>query len=213
MSRTDYCSEQFDATSERAVGTDVAGGLLSQAKQGDNDAFGTLVERFRESLLKLAEQQISNRLRRRMSYSDVVQETMLSARLQFASFRGQTAEEFHGWLLEIFHSRVVDGIRRHQFAEIRRIDREETPSMSHVCSPAHSPIDCVSQKEDASRLLMAIQRLTPEQQNVIQRRYLDNESFETIACESGMSLTTVWRRFQTATEQIHKDLHDVAAYD
>jgi len=54
--------------------------LVVASKEGDNEAFGRLLEQYRGFLLMLAHRYLSARLRRRVDPTDIVQTTFLEAR-------------------------------------------------------------------------------------------------------------------------------------
>jgi RNA polymerase sigma-70 factor (ECF subfamily) len=180
---------------------------MSVAKQGSRSGLGNLLEAFRPALIDMAEQKLGGRIRRRMSSSDLVQDTLLTAGNQFESFRGSSLPEFQQWLRELFHSRLIDGLRRHQIAEKRRQDSEdEYLSLSSLTSQNDTPSVLVSRQEEATRILEALENLSDEHQRVIQLRYIENLTFEAIAEHLNVSVATVWRRFHEAVESLQRRL-------
>lgn len=172
---------------------------LNAAKDGSLSGLGQLLDSFRPALMEIADQKVGQRLRRRMSLSDLVQDTMLTAGKQFASFDGNTSSEFRQWLRELFHSRLVDGLRRHQVAEKRRQDLEdEKASVNEIADQAPSASRVAALQEDADLLLHSLQQLTVDSQKIIHLRYLQNRTFEEISTELNMPLSTVWHRFHEA---------------
>lgn len=181
--------------------------LLDAARQGSSSELGRLLDSFRPALTQMAEEKLGQRIRRRMSMSDLVQDTMLTAAKQFADFRGASPVEFQRWLHELFHSRLVDGLRRHQQAEKRRQNLElEQISLSGLKDSGETPSALASLNEDARRLLEALQVLPEDSQQIIRMRYLEDCTFEKIAADLNVSLSTVWRRFQEAAEMLHSKL-------
>ena len=176
--------------------------IIESARNDAGSKLGELLEHFQPQLKKFAEKSIGHTMRRRMSPSDLVQETMLSAASQFHSFRGQSELELQSWLMELMRSRLTDGLRRHKFAARRSIDREVPCSGSSIGDSSPTPSQIVDSRDDNKSLLDAIQLLSPEAQTIVRMRYLENQNFETIARELGMSLTTVWRHWATALERI-----------
>ena len=57
--------------------------LMDQARRGETESMGQLLQLYRNYLTILATTQLDRRLRRRMSPSDLVQEAMLAAHLRF----------------------------------------------------------------------------------------------------------------------------------
>ena len=73
-------------------------GLLEKARRGEREPLGQLLQLYRNYLTILATTQLDRRLRRRMSPSDLVQETMLAAHGDFAKFRGSSERELLAWM-------------------------------------------------------------------------------------------------------------------
>ena len=196
---------------ECSVSDSVFSEYMTMARNGSSTALGAMLESFRPSLTELAEARLGVRVRRRMSSSDLVQDTMLTAGQQFEQFRGDSLTEFRRWLIELFQSRLVDGLRRHQLAEKRSQNHEdENPSLSGIQALEVSPAELAELKEEADHLLQAISFLPHEQQAIIRLRYMENHTFEEIAVQLGNSVPTVWRRFQEATETLHRLLNPEA---
>lgn len=181
---------------------------LVAAREGSDSGFGRLLESFRPGLLLLAKQRLGPDLQRRISSSDIVQDTMLTARKQFASFQGNYPSEFREWLLQMFQSRLVDGMRHHLVAEKRRIDREEATNLSQLEDSTATPSEVFRQNEDATRLMNAFDELSPELRELMRMRYIENQSFEEIASHLEISVATAWRRFQAAATAIHKSMRE-----
>lgn len=181
--------------------------LIDNVRGGSNSSLGTLLEIFRPSLTQMAKVDLSVQMQRRMSLSDLVQETMLTACGKFDEFRGDSPAELQAWLIRIFKSRLVDGIRRHQVAESRRQDQEDPRvSIREIADSELSPSGLMVVQEDAAMLLSAIQQLPEEAQQLIHMRYVENQTFEAIAEQLNVSVATVWRRFRESTQNLHQSL-------
>lgn len=176
--------------------------IIETARTGAGSQLGALLEYFQPQLKKFAEKSVGPSLSRRMSPSDLVQDTLLSATSQFQSFRGQSELELQSWLMELMKSRLTDGLRRHKFAARRTIDREVACTGSAIDDARPTPAQVVASRDDTNSLLDAIQMLSPEAQKIVRMRYLENQGFESIAQTMGMSLTAVWRQWASALESI-----------
>jgi RNA polymerase sigma-70 factor (ECF subfamily) len=86
--------------------------LISAARRLDPQALATLLESYRNYLRLLARTGIDASLRGKADPSDLVQETLLKASQNIASFRGQTEAELAGWLRQILSQNLVDLVRR-----------------------------------------------------------------------------------------------------
>ena len=100
-----HSSSDFDCASEEFLS------LLGQARKRDTESLGKLLQWYVNYLTILATTQLDRRLRRRMSPSDLVQETMLAAHRDFADFRGTSQPELLGWLRKILINTLHRGIR------------------------------------------------------------------------------------------------------
>ena len=85
---------------------------------------GQLLQLYRNYLTILAATQLDRRLRRRMSPSDLVQETMLAAHRDFAKFRGGSERELLAWLRQILINCLHHAIETHLKAKRRDVRRE-----------------------------------------------------------------------------------------
>src|SRR5205823_10031236 len=68
-------------------------GLLAKAREGNQQQLGQLLQCYRSYLTVLASAHLDERLRTRVSPSDLVQEAMLGACRDFAQFRGCSEPE------------------------------------------------------------------------------------------------------------------------
>src|SRR5438067_12819414 len=82
---------------------------------------------------------------------------------------------FSSWLYRIAHNLLVDRYRR-----AGREPMELTDQVRDV-RPHADPAAFAQHSEERRQLLSAVQRLTPEQQQVITMRFIDNLCFEEIA--------------------------------
>ncbi len=71
---------------------------ISRVRQGNQSDLGALLDSFRPLMLQLAQQPIGLKLQVRISGSDLVQETLLSASQNLESFRGDSIQELRQWL-------------------------------------------------------------------------------------------------------------------
>lgn len=180
--------------------------LLSRARDGSRSGLGDLLESYRPLLKQMAQAGIGSRLRRRMSESDLVQETMLAASRGFSRFQGQSEREFRGWLVSVLRSRMIDGLRRHMIAEKRRADPASLADLADELVCLDSPWETVSIAEETERLIDALVSLDATDREIILARYFQQLNFETIAGQLELPLSTVWRRWNRAMEQLHRRL-------
>lgn len=98
--------------------------LLTEAKLGNQERLGMLLESYRNYLSVLADSRLDRKLRSRVSYSDIVQETMLLAHRDFAQFRGDSEREFLGWLRKILAHTLARVVETHVLTKKRDVRRD-----------------------------------------------------------------------------------------
>jgi RNA polymerase sigma-70 factor, ECF subfamily len=178
---------------------------LQAARSGDAVAWGCLLEYFRPYLRFLAESQLGRKLTVKAEALDLVQETFLQAHRKFHKFLGTTGEEFAAWLEAILASRIEKLVRQYYSTARRDIRLEVAAGFADSTrlldeiplDPQPSPGRAMVSREQAVRVALAIEQLTPEQQEVILARHLEGMSFPDIATRLGKStdaVTHLWVR-------------------
>lgn len=168
--------------------------LLKGARNGVREELGDLLEMYRNYLRVLASTQIGNRLRRRLSPSDVVQETMLAAHRDFTKFRGQTEREFLAWLRKVLLNTIHHAVDTHVKAQRRDVRREVSlekigAAMGRssinlaglLADPGPSPSAPIRREESAVALANQLAKLKTEYRDVIVLRNLQGLSFDEVA--------------------------------
>ncbi len=98
--------------------------LLQQARLGQGDALGLLLEKLRPWLRVMAQSMLVDDVAARVDASDVVQQTCLSAHKKIQQFQGDDVGQFMAWIREIHQCNLRDELRRHVEAEERAVGRE-----------------------------------------------------------------------------------------
>jgi RNA polymerase sigma-70 factor, ECF subfamily len=174
--------------------------LLNQARGGDREAVGKILEKYQSYLYLLAKRQISGRLQLRVDAMDVVQQTLLEVQRDLDSFRGQTEEELLAWIRRVLYHNVAQLIQRHWEAKKRSLQQE--CSLDEPMNEGFALRDCLagdqtspSQRamrgEAAVRLAQAIGQLPEDQQEAIRLRHLEGYSLRELAEAMGRSETAV----------------------
>ena len=168
--------------------------VIDSARCGNVQTRGKLLELYRNYLNVLATTQMNGRLRRRMSTSDLVQETMLAAHRDFAQFRGASEGELLSWLRQILSHCLSHAVEKNIFAQKRDLRREVSieqvarqldDSMARMtgqlADPAATPSQIVGQRELAAELSDQLAKLKPSYRDVIVFRNLQGLSFDEVA--------------------------------
>ena len=168
--------------------------LISAARGGETEELGHLLQFYFNYLTVLATSQLDQRLRKRMSPSDLVQETMLAAHRDFKAFRGNSPQELVGWLRQILINVLHGAIAKHVKAgkrDIRRevsidqvvssVDRSAANLASILPGRVESPSSPAHAAERAAELAEHLAQLPEDYREVILLRNLNGLPFEEIA--------------------------------
>lgn len=168
--------------------------LLAAARDGHGESLGKLLQVYRNYLTILATTQLDQRLNRRLSPSDVVQEAMLAAHRDFEMFQGASEREFLAWLRQILINCLHHVIEAHVKARKRDVRCEVSLdqmtstldrsafNLAHVlAAPGPTPSAQVSGRERAVQIADMLAKLKPEYRDVIVLRNLQGLSFEEVA--------------------------------
>lgn len=167
---------------------------IAAVRGGDAQSLGSLLLLYQNYLAVLATTQLDQRLRRRMSTSDLVQETMLAAHRDFGQFRGTSEGELMAWLRQILSHCLSHAIEKNVYAKKRDIRREvaldhvakrlddSMARLSHmVTDKAASPSEVMMRRELAAELSDQLAKLKESYRDVIVYRNLQGLSFDEIA--------------------------------
>jgi RNA polymerase sigma-70 factor (ECF subfamily) len=176
--------------------------LVIASKDGDGEAFGRLLGQYHGYLLMLAHRYLSERLRRRVDPSDIVQLTFLEAQRDLHAFRGETPAEFAGWLRGMLKNNVATAVTRHVTAQKRSVKREvhagPTPAgdtganwLGQFPGSTTSPSGAAIRGEAVLALVDALHQLPETQAEAIRLRYMEGLPLAEIVERMGKSDTAV----------------------
>ena len=180
--------------------------LVQQCAVGDEGACSELVAEHQRMVIQLA----MNLLGDRDEALDLSQEVFLRVFRTIHRFRGQSS--LRTWIYRIA---VNQARNRHRFW--RRRHRADQVSLDqHVASHGDLPTGTsvtpervLEQKELASRLQAALDRLPFDQRSVIVLREVDGLSYEEIAYSLGVAVGTVKSRLTRARRALRIELTEV----
>jgi len=168
--------------------------LLLQAKRGNQEQLGTLLESYRNYLNVLADSRLDRKLRGRLSFSDIVQETMLQAHRDFQQFRGTSEREFLGWLRKILAHTLTRVIETHVLTQKRDVRRDvsmakisagvERSTMElnfAIAANGRTPSSHARERERAVILADVMSNLSDNQREVLILRNMQGLKFTEVA--------------------------------
>jgi RNA polymerase sigma-70 factor, ECF subfamily len=189
--------------------------LISQARNGDEAALGSLLELYRNYLRLVARSMIGVALRIKLEPSDLVQETFLKAHREFETFAGRGEHELIAWLRAILARNLADQVKHHR-RKGRDLKRHESLDalLEHsaitiqnaLASHASSPSEGAARREQAVLLADAVSQLSLDHREVFILRTLEHIPFEEIAVKMNRSPGAVRMLWARALERLNKML-------
>jgi RNA polymerase sigma-70 factor (ECF subfamily) len=179
--------------------------LLERSRQGDREAFSTLVARYASATLSAAWRILGDRA----EAEDVCQETFLAAYRALPTFRAES--RFSTWLYRIAVNKCRDRLRA-QAAGPEVEGRPGGPDGEPPAEPAgHSmqhrtPEDVLIDEQRARQLERAIQRLPPLYREAFVLRHVEGLTYEEMAEALGVVGSTLRMRVYKAREQLSQEL-------
>jgi len=177
--------------------------LIRRCRAGEERARALLFGRYHPYLRVLARAQLGRHLRAKCDPSDLVQQTLLEAHRDFASFQGNGEAELLAWLRRILAHNLFNEARR--FAARQR-DANREVSLEQVqagvehssvalgrCLAADTPTPSqeASKREAAVRLADALARLPDDYQTVLLLRVFEGLAAEEVARRMGRTAGAV----------------------
>lgn len=175
--------------------------LVNLTLQGDQNAFGRLMEQHRPGLLNLALSQVRNL----SEAEDLVQEAFIHAYQHLDTLR--EADKFAGWIYRITRNLCYAALRK-------RCLRPESLEASDVCDMPDSsaaPDSLAEGHETSDTIVKAVEALPPNNQRVF-LLYLEGWSYRNIATTLSLSTSTVSGRIQQAKRRVKEELSDEPAF-
>ncbi len=173
--------------------------MLAEAKNGNKEILGQLLDQYRPYLFVLAHRYLDQRVQGRVDANDLVQQTFMEAHRDFQDFRGENVATLLAWLRNMLRNNIATIHQRHLFAQRRTAAREvdvggATGDNSSMASPGlegmipsetTSPSQRLMKDEAAAKLAISLERLPDTQSEAIRLRYLEGFSLKDIALRMG----------------------------
>lgn len=179
--------------------------LLEQARQGNRDALGKLLESYRAYLRIMAQRHLDGRLGARIDASDVVQQTCLSAHRNIEQFIGEDEGAFLAWLGQIHEQNLRNVFRDHLGTEKRALGREVSAEQMASCEALSSSPSCrAMQGEVAVQLARCLEQLPIDQSNAVRLRHLEGWTIADIARHLNRSEQAVGGLLKRGMQQLRE---------
>ncbi|MBI5760211.1 MAG: sigma-70 family RNA polymerase sigma factor [Planctomycetales bacterium] len=188
--------------------------MIADAKLEGEQAWGRLLEMYRNYLSLLARMEVGQRLQRKLDASDLVQETFLDAHRNFANFEGRTEAQFLAWLRTILAGKAANTIRHYIGTQGRDIRLEQELSASFDLSSLRldqlatasvaSPSQQAIRREQAVMMADTLQRLPEDYREVILLRHWEELSFPEIAARMKRTVDSVEKLWVRALARLRQ---------
>jgi RNA polymerase sigma-70 factor (ECF subfamily) len=183
------------------LGTEVEKWIVD-ARQGDREALGRLLEMCRHYLLAVANKELTPALWAKVAPSDIVQDTLLEAGRDFRAFHGGNEEELLAWLRGILRHNVAN-VRRHFETGKREVVREVSLEESTALS-FETPSREAQAREQDEQLAQAIEQLPEHYRQVLLWHTTEHLTFTQIADKLGSTTDAVRKLWGRAVEELAK---------
>lgn len=162
--------------------------LVERARNGDQRAFASLMERYRETINYMILKMVHNR----DDADDLTIEAFSKAFLQLEKYTPDFA--FSTWLFKIAVNNAIDHIRKKRLKTLS-IDDENDESTRILFTNIHNthpnPEEKYIRDQRATILRAILDELNPKYKSLVEMRYFDELSYEEIAEKLNMPLGTV----------------------
>ncbi len=188
--------------------------LVGSLREGDEDALGSLLLRYRGRLQRDVDQRMDARMRGRLDASDVVQEAYLDASHRIGHFLKDDNVPFFIWLRQVTRQTLIDLYRRHLRSQRRDVRREVGLARSDdsaaagtipgatLAADGSSPSQSVVRSETRGQIRAALSRLEPRDREVLELRHFQELTNQQVAQRLGVTQATASIRYVRALQRL-----------
>ncbi|HEY3043286.1 MAG TPA: RNA polymerase sigma factor [Vicinamibacterales bacterium] len=174
--------------------------VLTRARQGDSEAFRTLVENHSRSAFRLAFRMTGNE----QDAEDVVQESLLKAYRHLGRF--ETRADFGTWLYRIVANCAVDMIRSRQARQKHTWTEPFEPATSTHASDEPGPDRLAESSEVQRRVTAALDGLSPLERAAFALRHYEGRSIDEICGTLGLGTSAAKHAIFRAVKKLRVEL-------
>lgn len=178
------------------------GRLIRRLQAGDRSAFDTLFDTYRRGLLAYVTGMIGDR----GVAEEIVQDCFL--RLVQNIDRLRPTRGVSGWLYRTARNRAID-VGRHRRFEVLPGNEAVAARMGETATPAPDPAEQVMRQEEAVAVRAAVDRLAPDERDLVLLRFFGGLTFREIAKVLNRPLGTVLWKGKRCLEKLNDVMGDV----
>lgn len=169
--------------------------LLRRTAGGDPAALDQMLVRHLERLRKMIARRLDQRLAARLDPSDVMQDVLAEAASRLPKYLRDRPIAFYPWLRQIAVERLIELHRHHVQAQRRSVGREETgladgstdELAGRLAASTSSPSQHLMRQEAREQVRQALNRLPPDDREVLELRHVEQLSGAETAAVLGIS--------------------------
>ncbi|QNS41091.1 sigma-70 family RNA polymerase sigma factor [Chryseobacterium manosquense] len=177
--------------------------LISEYKQGSEQALATLIERHQKDLFsfiyyKLMDEDLAN---------DIFQDTFMKIIVTLKEGRYNEEGKFILWAKRIAHNLIIDHFRlksKHAKVSETTYDNEEFSIFDLIAGKEENVEEKLVSQQIQNDLMKMLVCLPENQQEVIKLRFFDGLSFKEIAEQTNTSINTTLGRVRYALINLRK---------
>jgi RNA polymerase sigma-70 factor (ECF subfamily) len=175
-----------------AGGAKVDGEVVQRARRGDAEAFGLIVNEYRDRLFGLALGMVRNR----DAAEDIVQEAFIKAYKNISGFRGESS--IYTWLYRIAVNTAHNHLRRGR--RLSPVDFDDVAPILEARGP--NPAQKAANTELGEAIEEAVHNLPPRQREVFLLHYFEQMTHREIAESLGITEGAVKANFFHAVQKL-----------
>ncbi|OLO26241.1 RNA polymerase sigma factor SigW [Alkalihalophilus pseudofirmus] len=179
--------------------------LIKEVKKGDQQAFGELVELFKDKVYQLSYRMVGNV----HEAQDIAQEAFLRAYTNLDSY--DTSRKFSTWLFRITTNLSIDRLRKKkpdQFLGDPISGGEGLTVQSQIAADQELPEDQVVVLEMQEWIQDEISQLPPKYRSAIILKYIEDLSLKEISEVLDLPISTVKTRIHRGREALRKRMRN-----
>lgn len=131
---------------------------------------------------------------------EIVQEVMLTVWRKAAMFDPERAQ-VSSWIYQIARNRQID--------KMRRENRPLPEALAHEPDSEPDAGQVLALEQETARLKQALERLKPEQREMIEKAYLGELTHQQIKQQTGLPLGTIKSRIRLGLERLRHELKSI----
>ncbi|MCJ8209963.1 sigma-70 family RNA polymerase sigma factor [Mucilaginibacter sp. RS28] len=162
--------------------------LVLKAREGDQKAYASLMQRYKDSIYFMALKMVNNR----EDAMDLTVETFAKAFEKLDKYQPEFA--FSTWLFRVATNNCIDFIRKKKLNTTSLhgiVDDDGDDRPLQIKADVLNPEETSIKKQQTAELKVLVESLPPRYRNLITLRYFDELSYEEIAQELSLPLGTV----------------------